>query len=292
MAEKVNIFDAMEANKRNTAILFFVMSLVFLGMAWAISYAFDMGTGGIAFAVIVILAYGLVAFYSGDGIVLSMAGAKNIDPKEYPFIYNVVEGLAMAANIPMPKIYIIDDAGINAFAVGRDPKHASLALTRGAVEKLKREELEGVIAHEISHIGNRDVLYATFAVVFVGSVAILADVFLRAFIFGGGRRDKGGGIMAIIAIAMIVLAPIIAEMVRLAISRQREYLADANGAKLTRYPEGLASALEKIKAEGSIVKAATQTTAPLYFSNPVKVGFALTATHPPIDDRIKRLRSM
>ena len=205
----------------------------------------------------------------------------------------MVEGLALASQIPMPKLYVIQDESPNAFATGRDPQHASLAVTTGLLGTMKREELEGVVAHEISHIGNFDIRFAMIAVVFAGAIALLGEFAWRSMRFGGGRKGKGAGALILIALVFVILAPIFAQIVRLALSRQREYLADANGAKLTRYPEGLASALEKIKNANLPTKAANDTTASLYFSNPFpdKMGF-LTATHPPIDERISRLRAM
>ncbi len=292
--EKVSFFDAIEANKRNTAILMAVMFAIFLGMIWAISYIFDIGIIGPVIGFFVLLIYAIAVFFTGDKIILSMTGAKEAKKKDYPFLYNVVEGLALASYIPVPKVYVIDDPGPNAFATGRDPKHASVAVTTGLLKMLKREELEGVIAHEISHIANYDIRFSMIAVVFVGAVALLGDLAWRTMFYGGGRgKRKDGGILILIGLAFVILAPIFAQMVRFAISRQREYLADANGARLTRYPAGLAGALEKIKKADMPTKAANDTTASLFFSNPFphKLGF-LGSTHPPIDKRIQKLRSM
>jgi heat shock protein HtpX len=229
-------------------------------------------------------------------MILGMSGAKEAKKDEYPFLYNVVEGLAIASNIPMPKLYVIQDPSPNAFATGRDPQHASVAVTSGLLSMLKREELEGVIAHEISHIANFDIRFSMIAVVFVGAIALLGDMAWRMMYLGGGGRGRdrgGGGILIIIGLLFVILAPIFASLVRFAISRQREYLADANGARMTRYPAGLASALEKIKNAGIPTAGANDTTASLYFSNPFpnKLGFVF-ATHPPIDERIKRLKGM
>ena len=296
MEQRVSFFDAIDANKRNSLILIAVMFILFLALTAALSYAFDFGICGPALGFLFLLFYAVAVYYQGDQMILALSGAKEAGKAEYPFLYNVAEGLAIASDILMPKLYVIEDPSPNAFATGRDPKHASLAVTTGLLSIMKREELEGVIAHEISHIGNFDIRYAMIAVVFAGAIALLGEFAWRSLGFGfrGGRRDRGGGgILILIALVFVILAPIFAQLVRLALSREREYLADANGAKLTRYPEGLASALEKIKNANIPTKAATDTTASLYFSNPFpqKIGF-LGSTNPPIDDMIKRLRSM
>jgi len=294
MAQRISFFDAAAANKRNSVILVFVMFLLFMAAIAAISYLFDIGICGPALGFMFLLVYTVVVYYQGDRVILAISGAKEATRKEYPFLYNVVEGLALASQIPMPKVYIIDDESPNAFATGRDPKHASVAVTKGLLKLMNREELEGVIAHEISHIANFDIRFSMIAVVFAGAIALLGEFAWRSMRFGfGGRRKGGAGALVLIALVFVILAPIFAQLVRFAISRQREYLADANGARLTRYPPGLAGALEKIKKANIPTKAATDATASLYFSNPFprKIGF-LTATHPPIDERIKRLRSM
>jgi heat shock protein HtpX len=291
----VSFFDAAEENKRNSLILIAVMFFIFMASIWAVSYMFDLGLCGPTVGFLALLFYTVVVFFQGDKVILALSGAKEAKREEYPFLYNVVEGLALACQIPMPRLYVIDDPSPNAFATGRDPKHASVAVTAGLLKMMKREELEGVVAHEISHISNFDIRFAMIAVVFAGAIALLGEFAWRTMAFsrGGGRRDRGGGGLIIIALIFVVLAPIFAQLVRLALSRQREYLADANGARLTRYPEGLASALEKIKNAGMPTRAANDTTASLFFSNPFpqKIGF-LGSTHPPIDERIKRLRSM
>lgn len=292
--QHVSFFDAIEANKRNSIILIAVMFLLFMAMVAAISYLLDENICGPVIGFFFLFFYTLAVFYQGDHVILALSGAKEAKKEEYPFLYNVVEGLAMASGIPMPKLYVIEDQSPNAFATGRDPKHASIAVTTGLLSIMKREELEGVLAHEISHIGNYDIRYAMIAVVFAGAMALLGEFMWRSMMFrGGGNRKGNGGVLILIALVFVILAPIFAQFVRFALSRQREYLADANGAKLTRYPAGLASALEKIKNTNLPTSAASDTTAPLYFSNPFpqKIGF-LGSTHPPIDDRIKRLRSM
>ncbi len=301
MPEHVSFFDAIEANKRNSLILIFVMSLIFMAMVWGISYIFDLGVCGPAMGFLFLLLYTSVVYFQGDGIILSMSHAREARREDYPFLYNVVEGLALAQQIPMPKVYIIEDPSPNAFATGRDPKHSSVAVTTGLLQMMNREELEGVLAHEMSHIANFDIRFSMLAIVFVGAIALLGEFAWRAAWWGGmsgggNRRERGGSfglILIVIALFFVILSPIFAQLIRFAISRQREYLADANGARMTRYPEGLASALEKIKNASIPTKAANDTTASLYFANPFpkKMSF-LTSTHPPIDDRIKRLRSM
>lgn len=296
MGGRVSFFDAIDANKRNSFILIFVMVLIYLGVSIFFAYAFDLGWCLPILSMGIIIVQAFVSYYYGDKIILATSGAKEVDPKQNPFLYNVVEGLSLASLIPMPKVYIIQDDSINAFATGRDPKHASVAVTTGALSALNREELEGVLAHEISHIANYDILYSMIAVVFVGSIGLIAQMGSRMLWYGGSsnRRDRGGGgALLILGLVFAILAPIIAQMVQLALSRQREYLADANGARLTRYPNGLASALEKIHSNPIPTQGANSTTASLYFSNPFPNKFlSLFSTHPPIEDRVKRLRSM
>jgi len=294
MPEHISFFDAIEDNKRNSLILIAFMFFIFMASIWAISYIFDLGYCGPTVGFLALLIYTVVVYYQGDSVILALSGAKEAKKEDYPFLYNVVEGLALASQIPVPKLYVIEDPSPNAFATGRDHKHASVAVTTGLLNMMKREELEGVIAHEISHIANFDIRFAMIAVVFAGAIALLGEFAWRTMrVSGGGRRDKGAGGLIIIALIFVVLAPIFAQIVRFALSRQREYLADANGVKLTRYPAGLASALEKIGTAAIPTQAANDTTASLYFSNPFpqKIGF-LGSTHPSIEDRVKRLRAM
>jgi len=295
MAGRISFFDAADANKRNSLILVAAMFFIFLAAAWAISYIFDLGICGPVLGFFGLVFYTLIVYFQGDSIILAISGAREAKREEFPFLYNVVEGLALASQIPMPKLYVIEDPSPNAFATGRDPKHASVAVTTGLLQTMKREELEGVVAHEISHIANFDIRFSMIAIVFVGAIALMGDFTWRMLFFGGGnRRDRGsGGPLILIALFFVILAPIFAQMVRFALSREREYLADANGARITRYPEGLARALEKIGKAGLTTKAANDTTASLYFSNPFpqKMGF-MGSTHPSIEDRVKRLRSM
>ncbi len=295
MAEKIHIFDAIGANKRNSLILLFLVFLIFFAMVWVVSDLLEWGACGYFLGFAALVFYGVTAYFAGDKIVLAVSGAKELQKKDNPFIYNVVEGLSIAANIPIPKVYMIDDASPNAFATGRDPQHSSLAVTRGLVETMNREELEGVLAHEISHIANYDIRFMTLTVVLIGAIGLVSGIVTRTFLYGGmggGRKGKGGGVLLLIGLVFVILAPIFATFVRFAISRQREYLADANAAKLTRYPPGLASALEKIEKYPEGIKNATDVTAPLYISNPFKKAEGMFATHPPIKERVARLRAM
>lgn len=246
----------------------------------------------------------ILSYWFSHKIVLALHRAKPVEPKEHPELYRVLENLTIAAGLPMPKFYIIEDQAPNAFATGRNPKNAVVAVTTGLLERLDRSELEGVLAHELSHIGNRDMLVSTVAVVLVGFISILSDMFMRSMWFGGGNDDdrgKAGGILILIGIALSILAPIIASLIHLAISRKREFLADASGALLTRYPEGLASALQKISAHSRPMKTATNATAHLFLENPfgadASTGSArktpwivkLFSTHPPVEDRVAAL---
>ena len=294
MPDKVSFFDAISANKRNSLILIFLLSLIFMGAVLALSYLYELGICGPIIGFFALLFYATAVFFAGDKVILAVSGAKKAEKKDYPFLYNVVEGLAIASGIPMPELYVVNDPSPNAFATGRDPKHASLAVTTGLLQMMKREELEGVVAHEISHIGNYDIRFMMIAIVFAGAIGMIAEFGMRMLWFGGRDRDrKGGGGLAILALIFMIIAPIFAFLVQMAISRQREYLADANGAKLTRYPEGLASALEKITNASIPMSTASDTTASLYISNPFpkKMSFILS-THPDPKDRIKRLRAM
>jgi heat shock protein HtpX len=298
-----SMYTSISANKRNSffitiAITAFLIVLgYFLGVYWGSGYA------GVAISFLLALIMSLAAYYSGDKMVLAISRAKRIEKKDYPQLFNVIEELSVAGGLPMPAIYVIDDTAPNAFATGRNPQHASVAITTGLMQKLNRDELQGVMAHELSHVGNRDILYATMVGVLVGSIAMMSDFFLRSFFWSGGRRrrsdEKGGGIgaiLVIVAIALAILAPICAKLLQLAVSRQREYLADASAAMLTRYPEGLASALEKIAGDKEVLEVANRATQHLYIVNPIKPfekrASGLFSTHPPIGERITRLRAM
>jgi len=263
---------------------------------------------GIAPALIAVAAGGLVAllsYYRGGSLVLAMSGAKEIKKEDDPQLWNVVEELSIAGGLPMPRIYVIDDTALNAFATGRDPQHASVAITKGLRTRLDRPELQGVLAHELSHVRNYDIRYSMLLAVMVGLLVLLADVFRRWLWWGGGRRrssrrDSGGGaavgIIAIVAIVLSIIAPLLAKLIQLAASREREYLADASAVELTRYPEGLASALEKLGNDKEVLEVANRATEHLYIVNPFKPFEArskgVLSTHPPLADRIRRLRAL
>ncbi len=292
------MYEQITANKRKTFLLFFLFIVLIMGLGLAFDIAFGLNYMGIVIAFIITIVWSLVSYFSGDKIVLKMSGAKEANKREHAHLINSVEGLAIAAGIPKPKVYVIDDPAINAFATGRSPEHSSVAVTSGAIKKLNRQELEGVIAHELSHVKNYDIRTMLLAAVLVGVIALLSDFMIRSFWYGG-RRKKGSGssgaIGIAIGIAAAILAPLIANLIKLSISRKREYLADASGAMLTRYPKGLADALRKIEHDHTQLKTATNATAHLYISNPFKKkGFFVNmfSTHPPIKERIKALDKM
>ncbi|MBD3414082.1 MAG: M48 family metalloprotease [Candidatus Aminicenantes bacterium] len=285
----------------------FFLILFFLGLIFALSWAFGELTGlgpqGMIFAAVIAVAMTFGSYYASDKIVLAISRAKPVQKKDYPYLYNVVEGLAIAAGLPKPRCYVIDDTAPNAFASGRNPKNSVIVVTKGLLEKLNRAELEGVIAHEMSHIKNRDVLVQTLAVVMVGVVALLSDWILRTFIWGRGRKRSSGkssgnaaAIFVVVALVLAILSPLIAQLLKLSISRKREFLADANGALLTRYPPGLASALKKLSEDKEPLEAANKATAHLYIVNPLKdikgKVNKLFSTHPPIEERISALEKM
>jgi len=265
-------------------------------MVASIAYLFDYGEVMVPFALGLSLLYAVGGYWFSDKIVLGIAGARPADEKTEAYLSNTVEGLSLAAGIPRPKIYVINDPSPNAFATGRDPKHAVIAVTTGLLEKMNRAELEGVLAHEMSHIKNFDTLFMTTVIVLVGMISILSHMASRMMWFGGGssnREGRGGksGLLMVVGIVLIILGPILGMLVQLAISRKREFLADATGAQFTRNPEGLANALEKLKGAPPIQNA-NETTASLYISNPFGKVSGLFSTHPPLDERIKILRSM
>jgi len=290
------LYTQSDKNTRNTYILMSIFLIFVIAIGWVFSEA--MGSSFILWiAVIVSIAMSVGSYWYSDKIVLKMSKAKLVEFEDNKELYRLVENLCITAGLPLPRIYIIDDTAPNAFATGRDPEHAVIAVTSGLLQKLNRSELEGVIAHELSHIGNRDILLATVVVVLVGVVALLADFFRHWVWFGGSgsNRDRGGNAyLMIIAVALSILAPLFAMLIQLAISRKREFLADADGALLTRYPEGLASALQKISADSEKLEVANRATAHLYFSNPFKGKKVskLFMTHPPAEERIMMLRGM
>ncbi|MBI4289824.1 MAG: zinc metalloprotease HtpX [Chloroflexi bacterium] len=300
----MTIYSDISANRRGTWLLMVLFVVFVAGVVQLIALA--LGGGYIAgiFVLVVAGAFVAISYFAAPLMVLGISQAREITKAENPDLYNTVENLCIGAGLPMPRIYIIDDTAPNAFATGRDPQHAYVAVTRGLLQKMEKLELEGVIAHELSHVKNYDIRLMTLVVVLVGLVALLADFMLRFTWFGSGRRPGnrgrgeglGGAIILIAALVAAILAPLAAQAIRMAISRQREYLADASGALLTRYPEGLARALEKIAADKEPLEVANKATAHLYVANPLKGHKSwannLFSTHPPIEERIRRLRAM
>src|SRR5438874_2523830 len=279
-----SFYDQIAANRRNSFLLALSVVGLLAVLGFAIGYALTGDASGAIGAVVLAIVVGTLAslgsYFAGDRLVLTVSGAKEVDPTSAPQLMNVVQELAIAAAIPMPKVYLINDTAPNAFATGRDPKHASIAVTSGLLEKLDREELQGVIGHELSHVRNYDIRFTLIVGVLVGSIALLADFFLRFTFWGGGSRrssnDRDGGgnalqiVFFVLAIVLAILAPIAARLVQLAVSRQREYLADASSVELTRNPHGLEGALEKISEDQEVLEAANRATQHLYFTNPIK----------------------
>ncbi len=296
-------YDHIAKNKRNSIVLIFVFLLIVIGLGYTFSYLYN-NPGILVIAVLFSTVSAFISYFFSDSITLALSQAKEVNRKSAPELFRLVENLTITAGLPMPRVYIIEDTAMNAFATGRDPKHAVVCVTTGILARLERTELEGVIAHELSHIGNYDIRMMTLVVVLVGTITLLADWLLRFSLFGGKRDDRDNGnlglILMIAGIVLALLSPIIATLIKLAVSRQREYLADSSGALLTRYPEGLARALEKISADHEPLEAANKATAHLYIANPLKdhkgdgVGWfaGLFNTHPPIAERVKRLRQM
>jgi len=287
------LYTQADKNKNSTYLLITVFLIFIISVGWVFSEA--LGSSAILwFAVIFSIIMSIGSYWYSDKLVLMMSNAHEIDHDSARELYHLVENLCITAGLPVPKIYIIEDTAPNAFATGRDPQHAVIAVTTGILQKLDRSELEGVLAHELSHIGNRDILLSTVVVVLVGIVALLADFFRRSMWFGGKNREKGGGAIMIVAVLLSILAPFFAMLIQLAISRKREFLADADGALLTRYPEGLANALRKISADQEPLEVANRATAHLYIVNPFKGSniSKLFSTHPPIEERISALMEM
>ncbi len=291
------LYTHKSQNIRKTWLLVGVFLAIVVGIGYFLAVQYN-NPGILTFAIIFAVAMNVISYWNSDKIALSMARAVPASESQYPELHNIVENLSITAGLPKPKVYIIPDAAPNAFATGRNAKHASVAVTQGLLQILDRTELEGVIAHELSHIGNRDILLQSMVAVLVGFISILADMFTRSLLWGGSREDdsRGSNVLAIVGIVFIVLSPIIATLIQLAISRKREYLADASGALLTRYPQGLASALQKIAAYGQPMKTASNATAHMYISNPFgKIGKGVSnlfMTHPPVAKRIAALTDM
>jgi len=296
--EKVSFYDQIEKNKRDSLLLMLGVFVFLLAFAWLIGELYDPAVAFLFLfiALIITLLHIFISYNYGDIIVLSSVNARPADEREHIYLINTVEGLAIAAGIPTPKVYVIDSPEMNAFATGKDPQHASIAVTTGLLENLNRKELEGVIGHEMSHIKNYDIRFATLVAVLVGIVAIMSHMLLRTYRFGGGRRDsrKGEmGVIILIGFLLAILAPVFTRLVQAMISRKREYLADAGSAELTRYPEGLASALEKIKNINTGKMPVSEAVSHLFFVDPTRTALdSMFATHPPIEKRIEILRSM
>jgi len=298
--QRLNLYDQISGNKLKSLLLVIVFTVVVLVLGYVFGRLTGFGYAGVVFAVILSAVMSVGSWFYSDKIALASCSARPANKKEFAYLNNVVEGLCIAAGLPVPKIFVIDDASLNAFATGRDPQHASIAVTSGLLAKLDRQELEGVIAHELSHVKNFDIRYMTMVAVLVGVVALLSNWIMRGAIFGGfsGGNDrnegKGSGMFFIIGIALAILMPIFAKLISMAVSRKREFLADADGAMLSRNPQGLASALRKIAGDSKPMDSANSATAPLFISNPFKDRNWLSnlfSTHPPIEERIKRLQA-
>lgn len=297
------MYQQIASNQRKT----WVLIAIFFGLVASVGYAYgyvngDPGTG-LLFALMISFGSTSISWFAGDKIVLWSTGAEEImDREQNRYLWNLLENLCITAGIPKPRLYVIDDPAPNAFATGRDPEHASVALTTGLVQILENEELEGVIAHELSHVKNFDTRYMILVAVMVGSLSLLGDMMFRGALFGGrsrNRENQGGNALMIVGLVFIILSPIIGQLIKFAISREREYLADASGALFTRFPEGLARALEKISASAQPMAHHSQATAHLWIADPEgkESGFLsrlahLFATHPPMEDRVRRLRAM
>jgi len=298
-----SVYDFQASNVRRTWIMFIVFFIVFVGIGYVFSEAYG-SPDFLIFAIIFTVAYSLISYYSSAKIALSLARAKEIQKSDNPQLWNIVENLCIADGLPMPKLYITPELQINAFATGRDKDHAAVAVTAGAIQRLNKDEMQGVIAHELSHVKNRDILVSTVAAILAGIIALVADVFLRSLFFSGGRGFGGGRgnseaqeMFLIAAIVLAILAPIGTMLIQLAISRRREALADASGVLLTRYPEGLISALQKIAVDDVPMRTAKDSTAHMWLDTPFKGKGAswwhkLFATHPPIEERIAALQKM
>ena len=305
-----SFYQQISANRRNSFLMaagvVALLALLGLTIGYAVSGSPEGALGVTLLAVGLGGASGAFTYFAGDSLVLAVSQAREVDETQAPKLLNVVRELSLAANIPMPKVYVIDDTAPNAFATGRDPQHASVAITTGLLEKLDREELQGVIGHELSHVRNLDIRFSLVVAVMVGVIAVLADFFLR-FTFWGGARSRGGdrdgggsnaaqAVIFIVAIVLAILAPLISRFIQLAVSRQREYLADASSVELTRNPYGLERALAKISSDQEVLEVANRGTQHMYFTNPIKTfeerSSGLMSTHPPIIERINRLREL
>ena len=303
--------ERIARNRRNSLLLIAVFLAFITVFGYVIGFALlgdpTRALFGLALALVVGVVAGLISYFAGDKMVLAASRAKEVTHDDAPVLFNVVEEMSIASGLPMPKVYIVDDTAPNAFATGRDPEHATVAVTTGLLEKLDRDELQGVIAHEMSHVANFDIRYSMLVGILVGTTVLISDFFLRGLWFGGGGRgggrrggDGGGGqlqiIMLLVAVVLAILAPLFARLLQLSISRQREFLADATAVRLTRNPKGLADALQKISGDREVLEVANRATAHLYIVNPIKKfekrSKGLFSTHPPIEERIKILRAL
>jgi heat shock protein HtpX len=300
------VYEQITSNKRRSALLIIAFGLLVAAVVFAISYLIGGGWLAVAVAAVIAIATSWISYFNSDKVALAMSHAKPADEHTYARYHNLVEGLCIASGLPKPRLYIIDDPAPNAFATGRNPQHAAIAVTTGLLEKMNRVELEGVLAHELSHVRNYDVLVMTLAVTMVGIIALVSDFFLRFMFWGGGRRGSDernnpvGAIIALVGFALLIFAPLIARAMQFAVSRQREYLADSSGVQLTRYPPGLISALKKLQDDTTVVHSSSKATAHLWIEEPLdteskRPGVKLNrlfATHPPLEDRIAALEAM
>ncbi len=292
-------YEAVKDSKRRTWLLFAIFIVLILAIGWIAGLWLGSEILGTGIAIVVAVIWGLISWYAGDKIILSVSGAGKASEDDYPRLFNTVEALAIGAGIPKPEIYVINDVAPNAFATGRDPDNAKIAVTTGLLEKMDKDELEGVIAHEISHIRNEDIKVMMLAAVLTGIIVLLGHLFLRMMLFSGGGRKKGGAVMLLIGLAFVIASPFIAQLIKLTISRRREYLADASAVDLARNPDGLIGALRKLDEDKTKLSRANGATAHLYIEDPMKKeeGFfaklgGLFSTHPPLEDRINRLQEM
>lgn len=298
-----SIYTNIESNKRETVIIMIGFIAVISVLGWFVGEYFFEGSG-LPFIGLALLFSGIssfISYYNSDTIVLAVSGAKAITHADNPYLYHLVENLCIGAGLTVPRVYMIEDTAMNAFATGRDPQHAVICVTSGIVQRLEKVELEGVLAHELSHIGNYDIRLMSIVSVLVGTITLVADWLTRGVFYGGGRRkgsgNNAGGVLLFIGIILVILSPVIAALIKLAISRNREYLADSSAAMLTRYPLGLANALKKLAMDTEVLEAANGATAHLYITNPIRSGLGglfanAFSTHPPIEDRIRRLENM
>lgn len=292
------IYEQVNSNKWKTWLLMLLFTIFVVGVVYVFALAYGWGLGTVGFALIVAGVINFIGYYFSGDLAIATSGAHEVTKKDEPDLYRSVENMVIASGLPMPKVYVIEDPAPNAFATGRDPKHAAVVFTRGLLERLNHLELEGVVAHELSHVKNYDTRLMSIVVILVGTLVLLADIFMRMTWFSGGNREERGGganIFLLVGIIFAILSPILATLLKLAISRRREYLADASGALLTRYPEGLADALLKIDNDPHQLHSASNATAHMYIENPFKKeGFVsgLFSTHPPVADRVKALRAM